>query len=116
MKLVAVVDEENYITPLEFGSSIMLIDDATKEIKEYENPGFGAMHGGKERAMAGILSLSPDAIIVKEGTLCPGSYFMSKGRMKYIPVEEEKFDEVMKNLPAIKTKAVAELEPTMYQE
>ena len=36
--------------------------------------------------------------------------------MKYIPVEEEKFDEVMKNLPAIKTKAVSELEPIMYQE
>ena len=77
---------------------------------------FGAMHGGKERAMAGILSLSPDAIIVKEGTLCPGSYFMSKGRMKYIPVEEEKFDEVMKNLPKITQKAVPELEPLMYQE
>lgn len=116
MKIVAVVDEENYITPLEFGSSIMLIDKESKEIKEYENPGFGAMHGGKERAMAGILTLKPDAIIVKEGTLCPGSYFMSKGQMKYIPVEEEKFDDVMKNLESISSKAVEDLEPLMYQE
>ena len=50
--------------------------------------GFGSPFQGKERAMAGILTLNADAIIVKEGVLCPGSYMMSKGKMKYIPVEE----------------------------
>ncbi|MCL5665385.1 MAG: hypothetical protein M1315_00925 [Candidatus Thermoplasmatota archaeon] len=116
MKVVAVVDEENYFVPMEYGSSIMLIDTETKEIKEYENPGYGAMHGGKERAMAGIIQLKPDAIIVKEGTLCPGSYFMSKGRMNYIPVEEEKLDDLMKNLDKIPRLVIPELEPIMYQE
>ncbi|MGC8506376.1 MAG: hypothetical protein ACP5NK_06705 [Thermoplasmata archaeon] len=116
MKIIAVVDEENYITPLEYGSSIMLIDDETRKITEYENPGFGAIHGGKERAMSAILTLKPDAIVVKEGTLCPGSYFMSRGKMKYISTEHEKFDEIMKNLPDLQKKAVSELEPIMYQE
>lgn len=116
MKIIAVVDDENYISPLEYGNSIMVIDDQSKQIKEYENPGFGATHGGKERAMAAILTLKADAIVVKEGSLCPGSYFMSHGRLKYIPVEYEKFDEVMKNLDSIRTKAQNELEPLMYQE
>ncbi len=116
MKIIAVVDDENYISPLEYGNSIMVIDDQSKQIKEYENPGFGATHGGKERAMAAILTLKADAIVVKEGSLCPGSYFMSQGRLKYIPVEYEKFDEVMKNLDSIRTKAQNELEPLMYQE
>lgn len=116
MKIVAVVDDENYFVPMEFGSSIMLIDTDAKEIKEYENPGFGAIHGGKERAMAGILQLTPDAIVVKEGTLCPGSYFMSKGKMKYIPVEEEKLDDLMKNMEKIEPQMIPELEPIMYQE
>lgn len=116
MKIVAVVDEENYFVPMEFGNSIMLIDTESKEIKEYENPGFGAMHGGKERAMAGIIQLAPDAIVVKEGTLCPGSYFMSRGRMKYIPVEEEKIDDLLKNIDNLGPQVIPELEPLMYQE
>lgn len=116
MKIVAVVDEENYFVPMEFGNSIFLIDTESKEVKEYENPGFGAMHGGKERAMAGILQLQPDAIVVKEGTLCPGSYFMSRGKMQYIPVEEEKIDELLKNLDKIGNQTIPELEPLMYQE
>ncbi|MCL4328318.1 MAG: hypothetical protein M1151_03960 [Candidatus Thermoplasmatota archaeon] len=116
MKIVTVVDDENYIVPLEFGNSIMVIDSDNKDIKEYENPGFGATHGGKERAMAGIISLRPDAIVVKEGTLCPGSYYMSRGRMKYIPTGHEKLDEVMKNLKDVSEQAVPELDPIMYQE
>lgn len=116
MKVIAVVDEENYVTPLEYGSSIMEIDDETKQIKEWENPGFGSPFGGKERAMQGILSLKPDAIVVKEGVLCPGSYHMSLGKMKYIPVEEEKLDDIMKNLETLKEKAVPELDLAMYRE
>ncbi|MCL4336455.1 MAG: hypothetical protein M1393_02275 [Candidatus Thermoplasmatota archaeon] len=116
MKIVAVVDEENYVTPLEYGNSILLVDDETKQIQEYENPGFGAPHGGKERCMAGIISLKPDAIVVKEGVLCPGSYHMSLGKMKYIPVEEEKFDDIMKNIGSIKSKAVNELDFAMFRE
>ena len=116
MKIVAVVDEENMFTPLEYGSSIFQIDDETKEMKEYEIPGFGSPYGGKERAMAAILTLKADAIIVKEGSLCPGSYHMSLGKMKYIPVEEEKLDEVMSKLPEIKKQAVPELDMGMYRE
>lgn len=117
MKIIAVVDEENVLTPLEYGNSIMEIDEESKQIKEYENPGFGSPYGGKERAMMGILSLKPDAIVVKEGVLCPGSYHMSLGKMKYIPVEEEeKLDEIMNNLPKLKEKAVPELDFYMFRE
>ena len=117
MKIVAVVDDENYVTPLEYGNSIMVIDDETKKIIEYENPGFGSPYGGKERCMAGILSLKPDAIVVKEGVLCPGSYHMSLGKMKYMPVEEEeKLDDIVKNLDGVKAKAVDELEFAMFKE
>ncbi|MCL4341456.1 MAG: hypothetical protein M1431_05110 [Candidatus Thermoplasmatota archaeon] len=116
MKIAAVVDEENYVTPLEYGNSIMIIDDETKQIKEYENPGFGSPYGGKERCMQGILSLKPDAIVVKEGVLCPGSYHMSLGKMKYIPTESEKLDEIIKNLENEKKNAVEELDFQMFRE
>ena len=116
MKIAAVVDEENYVTPLEYGNSIMIIDDETKQIKEYENPGFGSPYGGKERCMQGILSLKPDAIVVKEGVLCPGSYHMSLGKMKYIPTDSEKLDEIIKNLENEKKNAVEELDFQMFRE
>ncbi len=67
--------------------------------------------------MRGILTLKPDAIIVKEGTLCPpGSYHMSQGRMKYIPVEEDTLDEVLQKLDQVKGKAVDQLEFFMFRE
>ncbi|MCL4437899.1 MAG: hypothetical protein AAE983_07880 [Thermoplasmataceae archaeon] len=116
MKIAAVVDEENYVTPLEYGNSIMIIDDETKQIKEYENPGFGSPYGGKERCMQGILSLKPDAIVVKEGVLCPGSYHMSLGKMKYIPTDGEKLEDIVKNLDKEKEKAVEELDFYMFRE
>lgn len=116
MKIIAVVDEENYITPLEYGNSIMEIDSDSKEIREYENPGFGAPFGGKERAMQGILGLKADAIIVKEGVLCPGSYHMSLGKMKYIPVQEERLDDVMKKLNELQEKSQPELDIAMWRE
>lgn len=116
MKIIAVVDEENFITPLEYGNSIMEIDSESRQIKEYENPGYGAPFGGKERAMQGILGLNADAIVVKEGVLCPGSYHMSLGKMKYIPVEEEKLDDVLNNLEALQGKMQPELDITMWRE
>ncbi len=116
MKIVAVIDDENCISPLEFGSSIMLMDQESGDINVYENPGFGAAHGGKERAMAGILTLNADAMIVKEGILCPGSYHMSRGKMKYIPAGEMKFDDIVKNLNTLSSRAVDELDPLMYRE
>lgn len=116
MKIIAVVDEEEYITPLEYGNSIMEIDSESREIREYENPGYGAPFGGKERAMQGILGLNADAIIVKEGVLCPGSYHMSLGKMKYIPVEEEKLEDVLKNLDKLESKMQPELDLMMWRE
>lgn len=116
MKIIAVVDEEQYITPLEYGNSIMEIDSETKQIKEYENPGFGAPFGGKERAMQGILGLNADAIVVKEGVLCPGSYHMSLGKMKYIPLEGEKLDDVMSNIDKLQETAQPELGIDMWRE
>ncbi len=116
MKIIAVVDDENVLTPLEYGETIIQVDTETGEKKLYENPGFGSPYQGKERAMAGILTLKADAILVKEGFLCPGSYHMSKGRMQYIPVEEEKFDQIEPKLNTITSKAVTELDFGLYRE
>ena len=116
MKIVAVVDDENVLTPLEYGETIIEVNTETGEKKLYENPGFGSPYQGKERAMAGILTLKADAILVKEGFLCPGSYHMSKGRMQYIPVEEEKFDDIEPKLKEIKENAIPELNFNLYRE
>jgi hypothetical protein len=116
MKVIAVVDDENVLTPLEYGETIIEVDTETGEKKLYENPGFGSPYQGKERAMAGILTLKADAILVKEGFLCPGSYHMSKGRMQYIPVEAEKFDDVESKLKEITRNAIPELDFGLYRE
>jgi hypothetical protein len=116
MKIIAVVDEERMITPLEYGNIIVQIDTETGEKKHYQNPGFGSPFQGKERSMMGIISLNPDAIIVKEGVLCPGSYHMSLGKMKYIPVDEEKLDDIEPKLSKLKDSAKEELDFMMYRE
>ena len=54
--------------------------------------------------------------MVREGVLCPGSYHMSLGKMKYAPVEEEKLDDILKNLPKVKESLVEELDMNMYRE
>ncbi len=66
--------------------------------------------------MAGILSLNPDAFIVTENSLCPGSYQMSFGKVKYIVTEEQPISDVIKNLKSLEEKAVTELEPILYRE
>lgn len=116
MKVIAVVDDENELMPLEYGNTIVSIDTETGEKKYYENPGYGSPFQGKERAMAGILTLKADAILVKEGMLCPGSYHMSKGRMKYIPVEEDKLDQVEPKIKELTSQARDELEFSFYRE
>ncbi len=116
MKIIAVVDEDDVLTPLEYGNTIVEIDTETDQKKFYENPGYGSPFQGKERAMAGILSLKADAIVVKEGVLCPGSYMMSKGKMKYIPVEEEKLQEVEPKLKEKLNNAQEELDFNIYRE
>ncbi len=116
MKIACVVDDENMLAPLEYGNSVFLIDDETKKIEEYENPGFGRTHGGREIAMAGILSLNPDMFIVTENSLCPGSYGMSMGKVKYIVTEEKPVGDIIKNIKELEEKAVSELDPILYRE
>ncbi|BAB59186.1 TVG0046979 [Thermoplasma volcanium GSS1] len=116
MKVAAVVDENNTLQPLDMGSSIILFDDEKKEMKEYENPGFANPRGGKEIAMSIILRLKPDAVLVKEGFLCPGSYGMSRGRIKYIPAESEDLTENIKNISELKEKAQSELSFEFFRE
>jgi hypothetical protein len=36
--------------------------------------------------------------------------------MKYVPVEEEKLDDILKNLPKVKENMVDELDMNMYRE
>ncbi len=83
MKLIVVLDGDNKLTPLDMGEKIDLIDTDEKKILEYDNPGFQKPHGGKEIAMSVILKIKPDALAVKEGFLCPGSYRMSVNTIKY---------------------------------
>ena len=45
--------------------------------------------------MGSILRLEPDAVAVKEGILCPGSYMMSQGMIKYLVVKGNTVDDVV---------------------
>ncbi len=116
MKIAIVSDEEKNITPLDQGSEIMIFDDSTGKAERYENPGFANPRGGKEIAMSIILKLKPDAILVKEGSLCPGSYGMSLGKLKYIPVESDNVDENLKNVPELKKRAEDSLSEDFFRE
>ncbi|BCU68398.1 hypothetical protein HS7_18350 [Sulfolobales archaeon HS-7] len=116
MKIGLVMDKEKTITPLDMGENLAVIDEEKKVVEVYENPGFGIPHGGKEMTMDAMLSLGVEAVVVKKGFLCPGSYSMSLGNVKYLPVNFNKLDDVLQNLEEVKKNAIEELEPEMYAE
>ncbi len=112
MRIAVTYDKEYDLRPLDEAEIIGIIDDEKMEVEQYENPGVGS----KEMTMDTILSLEPDAIIVSKGFLCPGSYMMSLGRIKYIPTDLKTLKDVLNRLEELKSNVKEELEEEMYAE
>ena len=112
MRIAVTYDKEFNLKPLDEAEIIGIIDEEKREVEQYVNPGVGS----KEMTMDAILSLQPDAIIVGKGFLCPGSYMMSIGRIKYIPTDLKTLNEVLDNLESLKGDMMEDLEEEMYEE
>ena len=112
MRIAVTYDKEFNLKPLDEAEIIGIIDEEKKEVEQYENPGVGS----KEMTMDAILSPSPDAIVVGKQFLCPGSYMMSYGRIKYIPTNYKTLQEVLNNLETLKKSMRDELDEEMYAE
>ncbi|BBG24659.1 hypothetical protein [Sulfuracidifex tepidarius] len=112
MRIAVTYDKEQNLKPLDQADLIGVIDEEKKEIEQYENEGLGS----KEATMDLILGLDADAIIVKEGFLCPGSYYMSYGRIKYIPSKYSNLKEIQEHFEEIKKSTRDDLEEEMYAE
>ncbi|MEM3181146.1 MAG: hypothetical protein QXY86_02065 [Candidatus Micrarchaeaceae archaeon] len=111
MKIAIPTDFDKRLVPLDAAMYVYLYDDQTGVLHEHENGGFGS----KEATMAEILSMNPDAITIRPGMLCPGSYAMSKGALEYAKVNSETLDEILKNKEYEKN-IVDDLEPEFYAE
>lgn len=116
MKIAVVHSKENSLVPLDLGELISIVDTDEKKISQYENPGFERVPGGKEITMAAILKLQPDAVVVKEGMMCPGSYRMSVGRVKYAHYEDENLDEILPKLEKVDEVLSDDIPPSVYRE
>lgn len=116
MKIAVVHSKENDLTPLDLGEVISVIDTADKKISQYQNPGYERIPGGKEIAMAAILKLQPDALVVKEGMMCPGSYQMSMGRIKYALYEDSKLDDILPKLESVDEVLSDDIPLDVYRE
>ncbi|MCY0850836.1 hypothetical protein [Sulfuracidifex metallicus] len=112
MRVAVTYDKDQNLKPLDEAELIGIIDDEKKEIEQYENEGIGS----KEATMDLILGLDADAIIVKQGFLCPGSYYMSYGRIKYIPAKYSNLKEIQEHYEEIKKLTKEELDEEMYAE
>ncbi len=93
MKVAIPCNSRKELVSLDKAESIIIYDDSDGSIRESENPGFGS----KEATMSIILRQEPDVIAVKGGVLCPGSYMMSLGIIKYAIVNSENADDIIKN-------------------
>ncbi len=110
MKVVIPCNISRKLVPLDMADIILGYDSNDGSIIEEENSGFGS----KEATMAFILRLSADVITVKEGMLCPGSYMMSQGSIKYSIVKSDNADDVIKNKEY--AEAVDQLPENMFAE
>ncbi|EET89934.1 MAG: hypothetical protein LVQ97_04460 [Candidatus Micrarchaeales archaeon] len=93
MKVAIACSKDKEIVPLDQAEFIEIYDDQSGKLSESENPGYGS----KEATMASILRLSPDVIAVREGVMCPGSYMMSQGSIKYALIKSSKVEDIIKN-------------------
>ncbi len=116
MKIAVAHSKDNGIVPLDMAELISIVDTEEKKISQYQNPGFERVPGGKEITMAAILKLAPDAVVVKEGMMCPGSYRMSVGRIKYAHFEEESLDDILPKLDKVEEFLSDDIPPNVYRE
>ncbi|MEL9914724.1 MAG: hypothetical protein QW078_00315 [Thermoplasmatales archaeon] len=116
MKIAVVHGKDDTLAPLDLGELISIVDTEEKKITQYENPGFEKIPGGKEIAMAAILGLKPDALVVKEGMMCPGSYRMSIGKIKYALSEANTLDELLPAVDRINEMLTDDIPPEVYRE
>jgi len=116
MKVAIVHNKENDLSPLDLGEIISIVDTDEKKVSRYENPGFERIPGGKEIAMATILRMKPDALVVKDGMMCPGSYRMSMGRIKFAYLQEDKLDDVLPKLESVDELLADEAPMDVYRE
>ncbi|MEM3791538.1 MAG: hypothetical protein QXL16_02310 [Candidatus Micrarchaeaceae archaeon] len=103
-------DKDGNLVPLDVAEEIYLIDDEKKEIAKEKNEGYGS----KEATMAMILEKGADVIGIKKGFLCPGSYFMSQGHIKYAVIGSDNVADVIKNKEYKNAKE--ELEEELFAE
>lgn len=116
MKVAIVHNKENELSPLDMGEVISIVNTEEKKMTQYENPGFERVPGGKEIAMAAILKLQPDALVVKDGMMCPGSYQMSAGRVKYAYLEEDNVEEILPKLENLDKVLTDDVPIDVYRE
>ncbi|MEM0150039.1 MAG: hypothetical protein QXW10_04040 [Candidatus Micrarchaeaceae archaeon] len=93
MKVAIPCNREKSLVPLDKAELIVIYSDEDKSMREIENQGYG----NKEATMAMILREGPDVIAVKEGILCPGSYMMSLGSIKYALVKSYSANDIIAN-------------------
>ena len=110
MKVAIACNREKELVPLDQAELIEIFDDSNGSVTENENNGYGS----KEATMAEIMKLSPDAIAIKEGIMCPGSYMMSQGSIKYAVVKSDSAEEIIKNKEYADAKE--ELSPEIFAE
>ena len=112
MRIAVTYDRDFNLRPLDEAEIIGIINEEIGGLEQYENPGIGS----KEVTMSAILSLSPDAIVVSRRFLCPGSYMMSYGKIKYIVTNNKTLQEVLKNLESLKKNLRDDLDEEIYAE
>ena len=110
MKVAIACNRDKEMVPLDQAELIEIYDDSNGSVTESENNGYGS----KEATIAEVMRLSPDAIAVKEGVMCPGSYMMSQGTLKYALVKSSKADDIIKNKEYADAKD--ELAPEIFAE
>ncbi len=113
MKIAVTLNKDNELKPLEEAEILGIISADTKEIIRYQNPGYNI---SKELTMEAILGLNVDAVVVKEKFLCPGSYGMSFGRLKYVLTQYTNLNDILTNIDILTKHALDELEDSVYAE
>ena len=113
MKIAITLNKDSELKPLEGADILGVINEDTKEIIRYQNPGYNI---SKELTMQAILGLNADAVIVKEKFLCPGSYGMSFGKLKYILTQYTNLNDILTNIDILTNHALDELEDSVYAE
>ncbi len=111
MKIAVTYDRYHRLKPLDEAELIGLYDDSRGVVEEVQNPGYMK---SKEFAMFYILKMKPDAIAVRDGFLCPGSYAMSKGKLKYILTDKESVEQFIDNVE--EANPMEDLDERVYSE